>query len=222
MEHINLSVPATELVITSRDVALPVELAKIPHDVLRQVLYHGIKQKVADAASGAAMTIWQSVKGKDAPKPSRDQLRDFSEKHAATIAQETLACMEKARNAMYEGRWQVREAGGTSTKWTEEQSLALDMAKGALKAIFDAAAKRRNVKPTFENLCALSDKIAAYFDQSGKRPTWKDSEVMDWIGRQAEAANGVDYLAKAREEIAERQAAADAAMESLDDMLGDI
>ena len=207
MEKINLEVLALELNVESRGVAVLVDLNKIPHDVLRQVLAHGVKQKVSDAASNAAMTCYVAKKGKDAPKPSRDQLTAFVESNRAEIEQETLASMEKARNALYEGRWQVREGGGTVSRWTDEQALALNMARDALMTIFKAAAQKAGKKSTMEALCELSPKIAAFFDQGGKRPTWKDTAVMEWIAAQAE--KGTDYLAQAREELARRETLSD-------------
>lgn len=221
MESFKLEVPATELMVESRDVAVTVPVAQIPHDVLRQVLWHGIKQKVADAASGAAGLVYASVKGKDAPKPSRDQLADFVAANLKAVQDQTLASMQKAVDALLAGQWQVRVAGdGTSTRWTEEQALALDIAKGALAAIF-AKALAPGQKPTAANFIALSPKVAAYFKANEKRPTWNDVAVMDWIKRQAEAGKR-DIMAEAREELAKRQAAAQAMADDLDELLGDI
>ena len=224
MENFNLSVPTTSLNVESRNVIVSVDVAKIPHDVLRQVLWHGLKQKVADAASGATGLIWAEVKGKDAPKPSRDQLKDFAEAHEKPIADQTLALMQKAVDALLAGQWQVRVAGdGTSTKYTEEQSLALDIAKGALQSVFvEALAKAQpGVKPTAANLVALSPKIAAFFKQNEKRPTWDDSAVLAWIGKQ-EKTGTRDIMSEAQAELARRNKAAEAMTADLDDLLGDI
>lgn len=229
MKTFQLEVPATELVVESRDVPVRIKVAAIPHDVLRQVILHGIKQKVADAASGATGMVWAEVKGKDAPKPSRDQLAAFAEVNRKAIADQTLALMQKAVDALLAGQWLVREAGGgTSSKWTEEQSIALDMAKAALGAIFAGAlAKAKpSAKPTATEFVAMSPKVAAFFKANEKRPTWDDRAVMGWIAKQAEMrANGDDkardFMAEAREELARREAATDA-MGDLDDLLGDI
>lgn len=223
VEMFNLEVPASSINVESRGVIVPVNVAEIPHDVLRQVLAHGIKQKVADAASGVVGQLWLEVKGKDAPKPSRDQLRDFAEVHEKAVADATLAAMQKAVDALLAGQWQVRVAGdGTSTKWTDEQALALDMAKDALRAIFtNALAKAQpKTKPTASAFVALSDKVAAFFKANESRPTWDDKAVMAWIGKQAET--GRDFMAEAREELARREAAASAMPSDLDDLLGDI
>lgn len=224
MENFNLIVPATSLSVESRGVSVEVDVKNIPHDVLRQVLWHGIKQKVADAASGATGLIWAEVKGKDAPKPSRDQLKDFAEAHEKPIQDQTLALMQKAVDALLAGQWQVRVAGdGTSTKWTDEQSLALDIAKGALQAIFVAALAKAQpgVKPTAANFVALSPKVAAYFKENAKRPTWDDKAVMDWIAKQNEEGKR-DVMAEARAELARREAATADIADDLDAMLDDI
>jgi hypothetical protein len=161
------------------------------------------------------------VKGKDAPKPSRDQLADFVAANLKAVQDQTLASMQKAVDALLAGQWQVRVAGdGTSTRWTEEQALALDIAKGALAAIF-AKVLAPGQKPTAANFIALSPKVAAYFKANEKRPTWNDVAVMDWIKRQAEAGKR-DIMAEAREELAKRQAAAQAMADDLDELLGDI
>ena len=225
VEMFTLEVPSSSINVESRDVVVPVDVAKIPHDVLRQVIAHGIKQKVADAASGVVGQLWLEVKGKDAPKPSRDQLRDFAEAHDKAVKDATLAAMQKAADALLAGQWQVRIAGdGTSSKWTEEQALALDIAKGALGAIFAKALAKVNpsAKPTATNFVALSEKVAAFFKANEKRPTWDDKAVMGWIEKQAKAETPRDIMAEAREELARREAAAADMPADIDEMLGEL
>jgi hypothetical protein len=225
VEMFNLEVPAVAISVESRGVAIEVDLTKIPQDVLRQVLAHGIKQKVADAASGVVGQLWTEVKGKDAPRPSRDQLATFAESHAKAVSDATEAAMNKAADALLAGQWQVRVAGGgTSTTWTTEQRLALDMAKEALKAIFVGALRKAkpDAKPTAQSFYDLSPKVAAFFKMNDTRPTWDDKPVMDWIKVQAEKEGGRDFMAEAQAEIARREAAAKAAPIDLDDVLGDI
>lgn len=223
VEMFKLEVPATSINVESRDVVVAVDVAKIPHDVLRQVIAHGIKQKVADAASGVVGQLWVEAKGKDAPKPSRDQLRDFAESHDKAVKDATLAAMQKAVDAMLAGQWQVRVAGeGTSSKWTDEQALALDIAKGALKTVFAAALAKAKpgAKPTATEFVALSPKVAAFFKANESRPTWDDKAVMAWITKQGEEGKR-DIMAEAREELARRNAAA-TDVAAMDDILGDL
>ena len=225
MTMFQLEVPAVPVAVESRGVTVSLDLAAIPHDVLRLVLVHGIKQKVADAASGATGAIWLEVKGKDAPKPSKDQLAYFVETHEKAIKDLTLALMQKAADALLAGQWQVRVAGdGTSTKWTEEQSLALDIAKGALQSIFAAALAKAapETKATASAFVALDPKVAAFFKANEKRPTWNDAAVMDWIKRQLEAKTPRDIMAEAREELARREAASAAMTDDLGELLGDL
>lgn len=225
MTMFNLEVPAVPVAVESRGVTVSLDLAAIPHDVLRLVLVHGIKQKVADAASGATGAIWLEVKGKDAPKPSKDQLADFVETHDKAIKDQTLALMQKAADALLAGQWQVRVAGdGTSTKWTEEQSLALDIAKTALQATFAKVLAKASpgTKATASAFVALDPKIAAYFKANEKRPTWNDAAVMEWIKRQLNAKVPRDIMAEAREELARREAASAGMADDLAELLGDI
>lgn len=223
MEKFTLEVPAMVLNVESRDVIVPIDLGKVPHHVLTQVLAHGVKQKVSDAASGVAMAAWLDIKGKDAPKPSRDQLRDFVAANDKRIKEDTLAAMQKAVDALLAGQWQVREAGGTVTKMTDQQSLALDMAKDALKARFIAALAKAKpgAKPTATEFVALSPKVAAFFKANESRPTWDDKAVIAWID--AQAGNGVrDFMAEAAAELSRRAEASAALPTDLDDLLGDI
>ena len=224
MENFTLSIPATDLVVTSRDVSVTVAVAAIPHDVLRQVVWHGIKQKVADAASAAASLVYYDVKGKDAAKPSRTQLDEFVAANDKAIKDQTLALMQKAADALLAGRWAVREAGGVVSKWTDEQALALDMARGVLLARFtEALAKAApTTKPSAAAFVALSPKVAAFFKANDKRPTWDDAKLMEFIGKQKDAGTR-DYMAEAREELARREAASAAMGDiGLDDLLGDL
>jgi hypothetical protein len=225
MENFVLNVPAATLHVESRGVSVPVNVAEIPHDVLRQVILHGIKQKVADAASSATGLVWAEVKGKEAPKPSKDQLADFTEAHKAAIETQTLAMMQKAVDALLAGQWQVRVAGdGTVSKWTDEQTIALDIARGVLAERFTAALAKTSpgVKPTAANFVTLGEKVAQFFKSNEKRPTWNDSALMEFIKRQATSEGGRDFMAEAREELARREAAASAMPLDLDDLLGDI
>ena len=225
METFQLEVPAVPVAVESRGVTVSLDLAAIPHDVLRLVLVHGIKQKVADAASGATGAIWLEVKGKDAPKPSRDQLADFVETHDKAVKDQTLALMQKAADALLAGQWQVRVAGdGVVSKWTAEQSQALDIAKTALQAIFAGALAKAQpgTKPSAKAFVALSPKVAAFFKANESRPTWDDKAVMAWIAKQLDAATPRDIMAEAREELARREAASAGMAEDLGELLGDL
>ncbi len=229
METFNLEVPALAIAVESRDVVLTVNVADLPHDILRQLIPHGIKQKLADSAASVPFTCYMASKPEGTPKPSRDQLTDWVAANKATVDSGILAAMQKAWDAMKAGQWQVRVAGGTSTKMTDEQSLAVDIAKDALKARFTAALAKASpgTKATAAAFIDLSPKVAAFFKQNDSRPTWDDKAVVAWIGAQAEAfaidpTKARDFMAEARKELANRAAASAALPTDLDELLGDI
>jgi hypothetical protein len=226
MKTFQLEMNAMELVVESREVSLTVNIGELPHDILRQIIPHGIKQKLADAAASVPFTCYMASKPEGAAKPSRDQLADFVAANKMTVDAGILAAMQKAWDAMVAGQWQVRVAsGGTVSKWTDEQSLALDIAKGALQAIFAAALAKASpgTKPNATAFVGLSPKVAAFFKsgESVKRPTWEDKAVMEWIKRQHET-KARDFMTEAREELARREAASVGMTDDLDTMLGDI
>lgn len=217
---ITINLPAYVLPVESRGTIVECDLSRIPHDIFLQLIPHAVKQKVADAAANAPRTIWNEVKGKDAPAPSRNQLKDFSESHAGAIAAEISAQMSKVVDALYEGKWMVREGTGTSTKWTDQQALALDMAKDTLTGKFKAAAEKAGVTQKIAEWVKLSDKIAAFFNTGGKVIVWNDRAVMSWIAAQAAKENGADYMAQAAAELARRAEVAETV--DMDDILDDL
>lgn len=219
VKMIAVNVPAIELAVESRGVTVAVDLAKVPPVVLTQLVLHGVKQKVADAASQSALDAWYAVKGENAPKPSRDVMKDFTAGAGAKkVAEYTEAAMVKARDALYEGKWMVREAGGTRTSWTETQGIAIGMAKDALTAVFKRAASAKGVKGTIANFIELSPAVAKYFTE-GDRPTWRDEMVMEYIAKRKDAGEE-DYIALAEAEVARR--AQLVASVDLGDLLGGI
>jgi hypothetical protein len=224
MRTFTLEMTALNLIVESREVSLTVNIGDLPHDILRQIIPHGIKQKLADAAASVPFTCYMAAKPEGTPKPSRDQLTDWVAVNQITVNAGILAAMQKAWDAMVRGEWQVRVAGGgTSSKWTDEQALALDIAKGALQAVFAGALAKAKPgsKPTATEFVALSPKVAAFFKANDKRPTWDDKAVMAWIGKQADAGTR-DIMAEAREELARRNAASAVMADDLDAMLGDL
>jgi hypothetical protein len=225
MSDIIITLPAYVMPVESRGVVFNADLAKIPHGIFLMLIPHAIKQKLADAVSGTPKLCYMASKPEGSPSPSRDQLTEWCEANKATVETAIYAGMAKAFDAMEENRWQVRVTNdGTSSKWSEEQSLALDIAKGSLiKRFTDALAKASpNLKPTATNFVTLSPKVAAYFKANDKRPTWDDKAVMAWITTQAAAEKPRDIMAEAREELARRETASALMSDDLDDMLGDI
>ena len=217
MTNIVINLPSYIMPVESRGHSVHVDLSRIPHDIFLQLIPHALKQKISDAAANATRTIWNDVKGKDVA-PSRDQLRDFAESHDTAIGVESIAQMHKVIDALYEGKWMTREGNGTSTKWNDTQSLALDMAKGTLKATFAKAAAAAGKANKIAGWVETSPKIAAFFNTGGKIVSWNDNAVMAWIDKQAEG--GVDYMAQARDEMERRATLTQGA--DLDELLGDL
>lgn len=224
MKTITLELPVYEMKIESRDVTITVDIGELPHDILRQIIPHGIKQKISDAAASVPFTCYMASKPAGTPKPSRDQLSDFVASHKDTVDAGILAAMQKAWDAMKAGQWQVRAAGGgTTSKWTEEQALALDIAKDALRVLFTSKLAKVDpkAKPTAAAFVTMSPKVAAFFKTNDKRPTWEDKAVMAWVAKQAEAGTR-DYMAEARAELARREEASANMPDDLDALLDDL
>lgn len=199
---INLEISQVAVEVGSRGQSVTVDLAKLTHDILRQLLSHGIVQKIGDSASSAKA---QAIAAKFGDEPNKADAKAWAESDAGekAIGEQAKLLMDKALDALYAGKWAIREGTGTSIKMTDEQSLAIDIAKDALKAIFTKATQAKGIKATAENFLTLGDKVSAFFNTSGKRPVWNDKAVLDWIAKQAEA-DKADYMAQAREEIARR------------------
>jgi len=91
------------LIITSRGVECAVDLAKLPEAIVLRLITHGLTQKVADAASGAA--------------------KDLGDDKAA-IAAATDAAMNKAADALLAGEWgKTRGASGVDEFTTVARSI---------------------------------------------------------------------------------------------------
>lgn len=222
MTTINITFPAYVMPVESRGVTFKADLALLPEAIFLQIIPHGIKQKLADAVSGTPLACYMSAKPEGTAKPSRDQLTEWVEANQKTVDDAITAGMGKAWDAMVAGQWQVRVASGTSTKPTDAEAIALDLAKTALHTIFAGAlAKAKpNAKPTATEFVALSPKVAAFFKPNASRPTWDDKAVLVWIAKQSESG-ARDFMQEAKEEMARRNAATEA-MGDLDDLLGDI
>ena len=206
-----VKLPACPVACESRGVKVEVKLDELPHHIIRELVMHGVKQKVADAASGSLATVWREVKGKDAPAPSRQQREEFAERHAAAIEQETLASMQKAADALLRGDWTIRQAGGTVTRSVPEEALALQLAQAALADRFAKAVVAKGGAPTERSVTGammhkLGGAVAEFFTVGASgRVTWDKDRLRQYIAKAA--ADGVaDFMELAREELA-RQAA---------------
>lgn len=211
-----LEINVTSVMVSSRGQTVKIDLTTLSDDILRALLAHGVVQKVGDAASAAKQQAILSEFGDNYNKAD-------AEKWAATpqgekaIGAQALLMMQKAVDALNEGRWAIREGTGTRTRWTEEQSLALDFAKTDLVMRFKRACLAKSLPQKMESYPKLGEAVAKYFTEKAGKPVFRDEVVMDWIAAQAPA---VDYMAKAAEELAHRAAMVDSV--DLDDLLADI
>lgn len=86
----------------------------------------------------------------------------------------------------------TRRAGGVSL--TTTQSIAVKLAKDTLMIAFKSLTDCAKIA----DMCDKDERVAAYFDLSGDRPTWRDNIVLEWIGEQR-AAGKRDYIAEAEQ-----------------------
>lgn len=226
--EMNVSIPGAPVSITSRDVTVQVDVSALPHDIIRQLVVHGLTQKVADAASGVFASVWRDKRG-DAPLPKGQDRATFLQVNASAIAQETEAQMLKAADALLRGDWVVRQAGGTVSRATEEERLAMRMAQAALGKRFGAAVVGRGLhagpaeKVPAHLMAQLGDKVAEFFDETANgRVRWSRERLREYIRTQAETEGGIDYMAQAREELARQAEFLAEAVETVEDDFADL
>lgn len=107
--NIKIELPDTYTV-TSRGVEVPVAVGKLSADIIARLAMHGLQQKVADAASGAA-------------------------KLEGDVAANTLTLMQGAVDGLMAGTWTQRTAGGGVS---EETRVGRSIARASLKANWGA------------------------------------------------------------------------------------
>ena len=103
---------------------------------------------------------------------------------------ELIAAMAAEFNAGKAMPEPTRRAGGASL--TNTQSMAVKLAKDTLMIAFKSLTDCAKIA----DMCDKDERVAAYFDLSGDRPTWRDDVVLEWIGKQREAGKR-DYIAEA-------------------------
>lgn len=137
MTKYTIELPDT-LIVTSRGVECAVDIAKINADLIARCALHGLTQKIADAASGAA----KDSKSDDETRTNTDAL------------------MTKARDAMYAGEWgKTRGASGVD----EFTTVARQIMRQSAKAKFGAKSAQW---ATFTGLAddEQNAKLDAWFD----------------------------------------------------------
>lgn len=114
MTKIEITLPASFAVV-SRERTLTVDLSKVPTDIFAKAALHGIKQKLADAAAGAAKASFRDKaegESADAWAKAFEVFKTDSANETA-IADKGLALMEKALAKLLEGDW-TAERGAAS------------------------------------------------------------------------------------------------------------
>lgn len=92
--------------IASRGVTVDVDVAMLPDAIRAAIFEYGLKQVIADAASGAVKDAMDGFEPAD--KAARDAWID---EHEDEIATSTLTMMSKKVDALYAGDWSTRGAG---------------------------------------------------------------------------------------------------------------
>lgn len=99
------------------EVVVPVDIAKLSADILAQLLMYGIKQKITDAASGAANSAALAVVGNIRPGEAKEAFAKRLKDGAIALPvdavnKEAYRMMTKCRDALLAGEWgKEREAG---------------------------------------------------------------------------------------------------------------
>lgn len=221
---INLELLVTNVTVASREQTMQIDLTKFTPDILRSLFAYGVQQKIGDAASGAKA---DAIAAKFGEEPNKADVVAWLETDSATkaIGGSAARLMQKAYDALLEGKWAIRQGTGTSTKHTEEQQLAIDLARADLSLLFKASGTDKlGVKATAENFATkCGAMVAGFFEVKAKKYVWKDARILEYIAKQQEGGKR-DYCDEARKEIARRAEAVAEMAQGLDmeELFGDL
>lgn len=221
---LNLELNVTTITVASREQTIAVDLTRLSADILRSLFAYGVQQKIGDAASGAKA---YAIAAKFPGEANKADVDAWLATDAATkaIGDSAARLMAKAYDALLDGKWAIRQGSGTSTKYSEETQLALDLARGDLALLFKAnGTDKLKIKATAENFATkCGPKVAAFFTEKAKKYVWADTRLLEYIDAQ-QLANKRDYRAEAQAELARRaeQVATMAESEDLADMFADL
>lgn len=221
---INLELNVTKIDVVSREQTLQVDLSLLSADILRSLFAYGVQQKIGDAASGAKA---DAIAAKFGDEPNKADVAAWLETESATKAIGTSAArlMAKAYDALLEGKWAIRQGSGTSTKYSEETQLALDLARNDLALLFKTnGTDKLKLRATAENFATkCGAKVAAFFTERSKKYVWNDARLLEYIDAQ-QLAGKRDYRTEALAELAKRaeQVAEMAGASDLADLFADL
>lgn len=201
---LSLELNVTKIDVVSREQTMQVDLSLLSADILRSLFAYGVQQKIGDAASGAKA---DAIAGKFGAEPNKADVAAWLETESATKAVGASAArlMQKAYDALLEGKWAIRQGSGTSTKYSEETQLALDLAKGDLALLFKAnGTDKLKLRATAENFATkCGAKVAAFFTERAKKYVWNDTRLLEYVDAQ-QLAGKRDYRNEALQELARR------------------
>lgn len=126
--NIRISLPAN-FVLSARNVEVTVDTAKLTPEILSLLVAHGIKQKVVDAASGAAALAVRDKFG-DKAKPASHKDWLSTKEATSAIVTYTESLMQKAADGLHSGEWSQRGSGPVDEATTVQRIVA----KAAMKA----------------------------------------------------------------------------------------
>lgn len=196
--NINVTLP-TKHGVTSRDETVMVDMTKLSADILAKLALHGLTQKIADAASGAAGDACAKHFGagwKEVAKADRTAFL-ATDAGKASVAEFTRAAMESAMETLLAGDWSARGEGGGAAPVDPVANLAHTNAKADLLAVF----KAKTGKKKMADIAATGPEIGKYFVTKGEVVAWNETEVRAYIDRMdnslkrhymAEAAKALD------------------------------
>lgn len=99
--------------VASRGARVVVDPSKFSQEIIANLFAYGVKQKLADAASGAAKLLQDEGLAKDDPG------------YDAKVEAQTLVMMEKALDALLAGEWSTRQAAEGISEYQREARIIM-------------------------------------------------------------------------------------------------
>lgn len=190
----NITLPSRHDV-SSREVSVAVDVTKLSADIIAKLALHGLTQKIADAASGAAGDACAQHFGagwKEIAKADRAAWL-ATDGGKASVAEFTRSAMESALETLLAGDWSARGEGGGTAPVDPVANLAHTNAKADLLAVF----KAKTGKKKMADIAATGPALGKYFVTKGDVVAWNETEVRAYIDRMADSGKR-DYMAEAR------------------------
>lgn len=163
--EVKITLPET-LDVTSREQTVTVDVQALSVDVLARAVTHGLTQKIADAAAGAANSAalgeLGNMDGLSAEQKKR-KVKEWTEDEGnwAIIAKEGLRMMEATADRLAQGDWgKERGSGGVDPITALARRMAATIIKAGL-VLRDGNAKAYTALTTADKHAACDKMIAA-------------------------------------------------------------